>query len=128
MNKKLIGKTYYIDPEKIGDMNDGIKKNRPIYILKSINNEFVLGVLSTTQFSTGRKNTFQDKKYVKYGEGNSGLRLSLSNGWTTIKKSEIFSDWENVNEYIELKENQKEELIKYYDTTIKEERRRLKDV
>lgn len=125
MEKNLTGKTYYIDPVQLGDMNDGIKVKRPIFLLCGINNEWFFGVLSTRTKHIGRKNTFQHKEYLEWEKG-SFLRKDSLLGWTTIKKIDIKNDRRNLKEKIILNKKQKEEILKFYNEIIKNEKNRLK--
>ncbi|BDU67527.1 MAG: hypothetical protein TYPL_1800 [Candidatus Tyloplasma litorale] len=121
----LIGKTYYIDPIKLGDMNDGIKGKRPIYILTGINNEWVFGVLSTTTIHSGKKNTFQHKEYLKWRDG-CYLRKDRMFGWTRVEKKDIKNDKKNLKKVISLNEKQKKELLSFYKDVINNQKESLK--
>ncbi len=124
---KLTGKTYYIDPSKLGDINDGIKQRRPLYVLKGINNDFIFAVLSTTKKHVGKKKTYQHKKYIEWKKG-SYLRVDKLHGWTTIKKDDLKLDKNNINEMIKLTKKEVNELIIFYNDVINSERNRLRDI
>ena len=125
----LSGKTYLIDPLKLGDMSDGIKGRRPIYLLQGVNNDYFFGVLSTTKKHTGKKNTFQHKKYIMWDEKNgSYLRLDSQFGWTVMKKSDIKKDTRNLKEWIRVTNSQKEELLSFYRSVINDEKERLEEI
>ncbi len=121
---ELIGKTYFIEPIKLGELTDGFKRRRPIYILDFINEKYVFGVISTTTIHSGQKKTFQRRKYIMWSK-KAGLRLSRSDGFAIIKKSDIEKDRSNLNQKIKIDVDNKRRLLDFYSPLIREEKKRL---
>ncbi len=126
---KLVGKVYFYSDSKRGASEVSGKGKRPYYILAGIDNEYVLGIVSTTMKHIGKKNTYSKAEYIEtniVSDDRSLLRLSLGNGWERFKKNEVQNDFKNLkNPHKIITRKDLNKLLKFYDPIIKDKKNLL---
>lgn len=123
----LVEKTYFFSDKNMGADLNNKKGDRPYYILCSIDNDWVFAVVGTTTKHIGKKKTYQsNNKYIEWKKG-AYLRVNLENGWHYFKKEELKNNKNNLKEYIKISKGQKEELLKFYNSTINDQKKILKN-